>query len=439
MARGFTVVTFRKGYDRAKLIARYKEESAKAKDEFGEKNGVVRQVTKEPVKRTKTIDLSDPRRIVVLNDLPDSSLNPSADAPVGLHADTIRTGMTVPFVAGVNLNALPDEIRGESLPAEVRPFQPILKAESVSVVGTVAGGKIDLSVRVRSKEKTNAAEVEKSLDALRTFLMLGIPSVKKAVEKETTGGREFVKLLGAADAALKDAKFTLSEKVATVAVSVPADLPFGVVLDFLTGGRLSERTVSANNLKQLALSVYNYESAHGHYPVAVTLGRKGKKLLSWRVEILPYVEQEALYKKFHLDEPWDSEHNLKVFQENPMPKVFALPGSKSAAEKKTHYQVFVNNGAMFDTATVFKVTDIKDGTSNTFMIATAATPVEWTRPDDVEFDPKGEVKKLLLFQNGSSLVAMGDGSVRTLSDMIAEKTLKAAVTRDGGETLGDDF
>src|SRR5439155_14951587 len=66
---------------------------------------------------------------------------------------------------------------------------------------------------------------------------------------------------------------------------------------------------SANNLQQLALALLNYESAHGHFPAPASRDKNGKLLLSWRVQILPFLEQDNLYKEFHLDEPWDSAHN----------------------------------------------------------------------------------------------------------------------------------
>ncbi|MEO2092378.1 MAG: DUF1559 domain-containing protein, partial [Gemmataceae bacterium] len=155
--------------------------------------------------------------------------------------------------------------------------------------------------------------------------------------------------------------------------------------------------------------------------------------------ILPYIEQEALYKKFNLDEPWDSEHNLKVFRENPMPTVYAVPGTKNKDDKKTHYQAFVGNGAAFDPVAAIKFTDFTDGTSNTVLFTTAETAVEWTKPDDIEFDPKSDMKKLLLIKDGGFLVAMGDGSVRFVTGKMSEQTLKAIITRNGGEVIGPDF
>src|SRR5439155_13938759 len=105
-----------------------------------------------------------------------------------------------------------------------------------------------------------------------------------------------------------------------------------------------------------------------------------------RVAILPYVEEHELYKQFKLDEPWDSEHNKKLLEK--MPKVYAPVGVKTRAPHTTFYQAFVGPGAAFEDGMKVKLTNFFDGTSNTLMVAEAAEPVPWTKPDDLPFDPK---------------------------------------------------
>src|SRR5262249_50595397 len=65
-----------------------------------------------------------------------------------------------------------------------------------------------------------------------------------------------------------------------------------------------QRTGVANNLKQIGVAFHNYLSNHGAFPASAIYGKDGKPLLSWRVALLPYLEQEALYREFKLDEPW---------------------------------------------------------------------------------------------------------------------------------------
>jgi hypothetical protein len=198
----------------------------------------------------------------------------------------------------------------------------------------------------------------------------------------------------------------------------------------------SARTQSMNNLKQIGLAMHNYHDANGHLPPSAVVDRKGKKLLSWRVLILPYIEQDNLYKQFKLDEPWDSEHNKKLIP--LMPKTYADP-RVPAGPGMTYYKVFVGRDAGFDWVQPRKFpASFPDGTSNTIMTVAAGDPVVWTKPDDFEFDAeKGPPDLSKPFP--VVLVGMFDGSVRALNPKISPQTLKHAIMRDDGMVLGNDF
>jgi prepilin-type processing-associated H-X9-DG protein len=74
------------------------------------------------------------------------------------------------------------------------------------------------------------------------------------------------------------------------------------------------------------------------------------------------------------------------------------------------------------------------------MCVTAATPVTWTKPDELEFDPEKDMLKLIgTVVNGKAQAAMFDGSVRTLKKLPSKETLNALITKSGGEVIGDDF
>ncbi len=106
--------------------------------------------------------------------------------------------------------------------------------------------------------------------------------------------------------------------------------PFGVALllpAVQAARQAARRTVSMNNLKQIALAMLNYVEAKGAFPPAYIADKTtGKPLLSWRVAILPYLEREDLFKEFHLDEPWDSQHNKALIPR--MPRVYRSPASQ---------------------------------------------------------------------------------------------------------------
>lgn len=190
------------------------------------------------------------------------------------------------------------------------------------------------------------------------------------------------------------------------------------------------RMTSMNNLKQLALAFHNYESAYGKFPNLANVDKTGKPLLSWRVHLLPFLEQEDLYRQFKLDEPWDSEHNKKLIP--LMPKVFANPRLPTEPGYTT-YQAFAGT----DTAMLLRgarnFQNITDGTSVTILFIESSDPVIWTKPEDIPYDPKKPLPDLgRKFRNAVN-AAMCDGSVRALNlAAIKEASLRAAITANDG-------
>src|SRR5262249_2598607 len=156
--------------------------------------------------------------------------------------------------------------------------------------------------------------------------------------------------------------------------------------------------------------------------------------VSWRVLILPYIEEDRLYKQYRFDEPWDGPNNSRLLTQ--MPKVYQLPGDKTAPSGHTYYQVFVSKPgpspqALFSTDPNVRIrlTAVMDGTSNTLMIVEAATPVPWTKPDDIPFDFNGPAPALGTHYRGGCNAALADGSVHFLSPSLSSTTLKALITR----------
>ena len=191
---------------------------------------------------------------------------------------------------------------------------------------------------------------------------------------------------------------------------------------------------SQNNLKQLGLAIHAYHDANGKFPADIT-DKDGKPLLSWRVAILPFIEQQALYEQFHLDEPWDSPHNLELAK--TLVPTYACPSSPTEPGM-TNYRVFVGDGAAFDLAKPAGIQEFRDGTSNTLMVVEAGEAVPWTKPEDLPFDPEKPLPKLGGHFPGGFNAALMDGSVRFLKTTINPMVLKALITRNGGEVVSRD-
>ena len=199
----------------------------------------------------------------------------------------------------------------------------------------------------------------------------------------------------------------------------------------------ARRAQCVNNIKQIMLAMHNYVSANNAFPRDIT-DKNGKPLLSWRVAILPYVEQGVLFNKFKLDEPWDSPHNKELLKY--MPLVYQCPSRANPQPYTTTYRGFAGHGAMFETGRDIGIADITDGTSNTIVVVEAKDAVAWTKPDDLPF--AGQANRSL-YGAGSSHpggfnCGMADGSVRLIKISINPTTLRALITRAGGEIVGPD-
>jgi prepilin-type processing-associated H-X9-DG protein len=183
----------------------------------------------------------------------------------------------------------------------------------------------------------------------------------------------------------------------------------------------SAKSESMNNLYQIGLALHNYEALHQSLPPAALISNDGKRLLSWRVLILPEMEERALYAKFHLDEPWDSDHNIRLLGE--MPPVYRTSRDRNR-QGLTLYRAFVGRG-----------TPLSDGLDlnqipihSMFLAIESSDAVPWTQPAEIPYDPAGAV--LHYFRNGTNLL-MADGSVKQMAkdaDSSDESWLRNAIT-----------
>jgi Protein of unknown function (DUF1559) len=210
-----------------------------------------------------------------------------------------------------------------------------------------------------------------------------------------------------------------------------------------------EAQESRVNLTEIGTAIHKYHDAHGHFPnnSYEERGPQSQPLLSWRVHILPQLGEDALYKQFKLDEPWDSPNNRPLLAR--MPAVYTTAEvRKQAGDGKTFYRAFSQPGAVFlrpqfPGAPIQKVklTDIRDGTSNTLLVVEAGQAVEWTKPDDLDFGP-GRPRPVLggAFPNYPFvMVLMADGSVKEINRDITDQTLRLLITRADGQVITEDW
>ncbi len=197
----------------------------------------------------------------------------------------------------------------------------------------------------------------------------------------------------------------------------------------------ARRTSSANNLKQIGLAFHNYFVVHRKFPSNIR-DKDGRPLLSWRVAILPYLEESKLYDEFHLDEPWDSEHNIQLLSR--MPQVFACPNLE--LEKRTVYLGFEGNDTAFGDKPI-GFAQILDGTANTILAVEANedAAVNWSAPQDIPFDPALDVNAVGNLRPDGFNALLLDGSVMFFPNSIEQQALKNWIQKSDGNIVEYPF
>ena len=375
-------------------------------------------------------------------------------------------------VGGVNLKKIPiPPAILKEIPADVIP---LAAADGLSI-GIVMAAEAKVELKASYKSEAAAADAEKAVKAAADLgrkkiaegrpqleaLLAGKPGQPKPRPikdlPEALMGFAGLGLLNTIDEFLADPPVKRDGTELSAVVTMPqvgglylgtTAVSVGLLLPAVQKVReAAGRMTGQNNLKQIGLAMHVYHDANGRFPSAGQFDPKlgqnvpptAKPLLSWRVALLPYLDEDALYRQFKLDEPWDSEHNKKLIEK--MPKVYTTPLAV-APPGETYYKVFVGTGdgavwPMFELRRGRSMVAITDGTSNTIMVIEGGDPVIWTKPEDIVYDPKKPLPNLGLPGQPGVNVVMGDGSVRFLVlDALPEKQIRAMITANGDEVEG---
>jgi prepilin-type processing-associated H-X9-DG protein len=197
----------------------------------------------------------------------------------------------------------------------------------------------------------------------------------------------------------------------------------------------NRRTCSAN-LRKIGQALVRYEQQHGSLPPAVVTDSAGKPLYSWRVLILPYLgpQEQALYRQFRLDEPWNSPANSRLLKQ--MPSVFHCPGDVSAAADETSYVVIAGPSTPFAPRQSLGIGQIRDGAYATILVVeTANTKIAWSEPRDLSDTQLSYQIGVDIGGNhaGGMNALFADGNVRFLPDTLSTEEVTELVTASGGE------
>jgi hypothetical protein len=201
---------------------------------------------------------------------------------------------------------------------------------------------------------------------------------------------------------------------------------------------------SAVSLKQIGLALRIYHDVNGKLPPAVVTGKDGQPLYSWRVLLLPYIEDDRLYKQFHLDEAWDGPNNKALLDKTP--RCYEPLGGNDAPGL-TRYQILVGPGTAFERDGL-TWDDFPDGPANTILVVESGEAVPWSKPVDLAYAPDEPLPPLgglftkpvhflcyEVWRKQGFNACFGDGTTRFISSTTDEKTIRALITRNGDEKV----
>ncbi len=205
------------------------------------------------------------------------------------------------------------------------------------------------------------------------------------------------------------------------------------------------RMLCMNNLKQIALGLHKYRDVHKKLTPPYLTDSAGEPVHSWRVMLLPFVEEQELYDQYDMSSDWNSIENLKLV--SSCPPVYRCSHASKESKGETQNFAIVGDETIWHADKPMDFTDVGDGTSNTLaFVESHGRGVKWTEPRDLRFeqmqwkinaDPPGS--GVSSPHPGAAIVALLDGSVRILSETIDKQTLKALTTANGGEAIDDAY
>lgn len=223
-----------------------------------------------------------------------------------------------------------------------------------------------------------------------------------------------------------------------------------IVMLIIRYGGQSMQTLQANrmrglciqNIETIADAMRAYAKDYGTFPPPARLAPDGTPLHSWRVLLLPYLNQRELYDKFRLDEPWSSQNNQALVFD--MPDVYRSPGAIQVTGAESHYSMIVGVGTLFPASGPLGPTNAVDGWEQTLLLVEVATPTalsnQWTDPGELDIArlSNANISPIGGNHDGGAVVATVDGRGHFLRDSIEPSVLQALVTPNGNEGISGD-
>ncbi len=225
-------------------------------------------------------------------------------------------------------------------------------------------------------------------------------------------------------------------------------LGFMVMVAFLLpAGSCARETVRQNccqnGMKQLGLALHNYSRDYGCFPPAYVADKDGRPMHSWRVLILPYMENRTLYKEYNFSEPWDGPNNKKILASRPCWGYTCISdqNANDSSSTCTSYAAVVGPGTAWPGSTSKKPAELAPADQTIMLVEVTDADIPWTAPRDVDLSRASAMISSKHFPDTEFFfhttragvnVAMADGSVHHMPGGALESDVLPDLLKIGG-------
>ncbi|WP_169975109.1 DUF1559 domain-containing protein [Tautonia rosea] len=338
----------------------------------------------------------------------------------------------------------PQPARAAGLLEPLALIGPMLDRASAYAISFDLFDGISITGLALCGDEEGATQVSETATAFKTLGRNALSYMQGMVTESDAGSESFLAVLKEVETLLN--AVAISADGSTVRLQAETDQDLSAIMRLamgpITTARIaSRRTQAMNNLKQIALALHNYHDVFGNFPPPVLISENGIPY-SWRVAILPFLEQAQLYDQYRFDEPWDGPNNRKLLEQ--IPPVYRVPDANTDPTHAAYFAFVGPATLMGEPGKGTHLRDVRDGTSNTLAIVESKRPIPWTQPEDIPFAfelkdvRNAPVPDLGGFWEEGFQAAFADGSVRFLANSINADVLRALITRSGGEVVSVD-
>jgi type II secretory pathway pseudopilin PulG len=196
---------------------------------------------------------------------------------------------------------------------------------------------------------------------------------------------------------------------------------------YRSAGPAARRTQCINNLRNVALALLNYEQVYHALPPAYTVDAHGRRLHSWRALILPYLDQQALYKTIDFSKAWDDPANAKALATKV--EAYHCPEAVCPLNQTTYLAIVTPRSCLLPTKARRLSEIIQPGSTAVVIEVDSDHAVHWMDPSDADESlVLGLTSKSALPHSGGFPMATMDGTVHFLSADSSPATRRALIS-----------